>query len=106
MPRVKAVERVEHVRVRPRAVEQASVVVLEKPFERVRRLGVEAGRRQRPFHQHGCAVANHARHELSRKSRCTELGQESIDCVGKVAAGVDQSAIEIEDDETNHSLPS
>ena len=37
-----------------------------------------------------------------RKSRRAELGQESIDGLGKVAAGVDQRAIEIEDHETNH----
>jgi hypothetical protein len=106
MSRPERLDCIGHTRIRPSRREQPLVVQRQKAIERARRVGIAACRQERALDEDGSAVTDHPRDGLVRERRGAELGQERVGRVGKIVMRVDERAIEIKNDERNHSLQS
>ena len=97
----KGADRLDDPRVGTRRIEEPGVVVGQEALECVRRLGIEAGPLEGASHQHCRAFADQARHDIVRKGRGAELGQECVCRLGEIPVGVNERSVEIEDHESN-----
>ena len=88
----------EDPRIRARGAQQPLVVELEKARQ-TRFVNWNAGGRQRSLNQYGGTVADHAADPLFFERRTAALADECVRGVSEVPPGVDERAVEVEDNQ-------
>jgi hypothetical protein len=88
--------------VRPCAIEQPAIVDGAKAIERVRLRRVEAGGLEGALNQQPRSLAHHAGDRIRRERASAVALEHLVGALREIQPGVDQRAVEVEDDESGH----
>ena len=94
----------EDARVQHGVVQETGVVNLEEPSHRLD-CWRQVRRGQRALDQERRALANHPHHRLLRQRLAPSLHDELVGRLGQVAAGVDERAVQVENNERSRRAP-